>query len=66
MMKKGANTDRSELKIGGYKLLTGAEKIIGAGLKSVRTMQPNRTREESLPLKMVFDAYIVNGAGKNY
>ena len=27
-MKKGANTDRSELKIGGYKLLTGAEKLL--------------------------------------
>ena len=28
IMKKGANTDRSELKIGGYKLLTGAEKLL--------------------------------------
>ena len=25
-MKKGANTDRGELKIGGYKLLTDVEK----------------------------------------
>ena len=27
-MKKGANTDRSELKTGSYKLLTGYEKLL--------------------------------------
>ena len=27
-MKKGANTDRNELKIGRYKLLTGTEKLL--------------------------------------
>ena len=27
-MKKGANADRSELKIGSYKLLTGGERLL--------------------------------------
>ena len=28
MMKKGANTDRTELKMGSYKLLTVAERLL--------------------------------------
>ena len=30
-MKKGANADRDELKIGSYKLLTGGERLLARG-----------------------------------
>ena len=35
MMKKGANTDRGELKMGSYKLLTGAEKLLALGQNGI-------------------------------
>ena len=62
-MKKGANTDRSELKMGNYKFLTGAEKLLA--LDRNPSAQFNVTREESLPLEMVFSGYSFNSADKH-